>query len=219
MVFAILPYVIKFISIVFPWKVCGCLGCGGDECHWVLFFFEGGSLSSNIRVGVSDTIRIFPIKFQVRCCWLEGYSGTLDIIHRSYLHIRHSFTILPTAFFNLDKQMGKMTRLLIFPAVGSFFCVICYFTSEPAESQPGGCLLLHWKPASLRLWLLWSYWLPFSLEMSDFGHFYLWHLILVLMPSLSALCPSSLVLLFSSLQIHSILLVSIMSLLSSTQPT
>lgn len=182
-------------------------------------FFLGGVLSSNIEIGAPDTIRIFPIKFQVSCCWLEGYFRTLD------LHICHIFTSLATAAFILDKLMGKMTRLLIFPAAGLFLCVICYSTSEPAESQPGCCLVpLRWKPACLRLGLLWSCLLPFNPELSDFlGHFYLCHLILVLVPLLSvlwpgALCPSSLVLILSSLWIHSISLVSVMALLSSTQP-
>ena len=136
----------------------------------------------------------------------------------------HIFASLATSGFILDELMGKMTRLLIFPVVGSFLCVICYSISEPAESQPGCCLVpLHWKPARLRLWLLWSYLLPFKLEMSDFlGHFYLWHLILVLMPLLSVLWPrtlrpGSLVLLLSSSWIHSISLVSVMAVLRSTQ--
>lgn len=146
-------------------------------------YFWGGSLSSNIEIGAPDIIKIFPIKFQVRCCWREGYFRTLN------LHIGYIFASLATAGFILDELMSKMTRLLILPAVGSFFCVICCSTSGPAESQPGCCLVpLHGKPACLKLWLLWSYLLPFSLEVSDFlGHFYLWHFILVLMPLLSAL--------------------------------
>lgn len=80
------------------------------------FFFRGGSLSSDIEIGAPDTIRVFPIKFQVRCCWLEGYFKMLE------LQIGHIFASLATAGFILDKLMGKMTRLLILPAVGSFLC-------------------------------------------------------------------------------------------------
>lgn len=85
------------------------------------FFREGGlggrgwrcSLSGNRNFGCR-CIGIFPIKFQVRCCWLEGYCRTLD------LHIGCIFTSLATAVFILDKLIGKMSRLLIFQQSAHF---------------------------------------------------------------------------------------------------
>lgn len=213
----------KLISIVFPWNgfnslwavqwsVVGFLLLG----FLVFFGGGGGSCSSNIEIGGLDIIRIFSIKFQVRCCWLEGYFRTL------HLHIGHIFTSLATAGFILEELMSKMTRLLIIPAVGLILCVICNSTSEPAESQPGCCLFLFTGNLPVSdsgcygvafqsgdVWLPWTL-LPVSFD-SCVDAFAL---------STVNWSPVSqlLVLLLSSSWIHSVSLVSVTALLSSTHP-